>query len=319
MIKKKDFCILLAAYNGEKYLKKQILSILIQKNVSLDIFISLDKSNDNSLKIIKEIQKKNSNVYLVSKSKVFGSASFNFINLIKKINFKNYKYISFSDQDDIWLKKKLYVAKKIIIKLGLDGYASNTLSFNSRHKKLIIKDQNFTEFDFLFEGGGPGHSMVITKKIALSIQNKLKCLVNKVDLINYYDWFIYYYVRAKNGKWFIDFNYFTLYRQHRFNEIGSNLGFQGIIKRCKVVFNDNIFEESKNYAIFTNIYKKKKIKLIYGKSFRSFFYVILNFYKFRRKKNDKFFFLIVYILLFLINLNSKFFEIFRISRIFKLI
>ena len=96
-MKKKDFCILLAAYNGEKFLKKQITSILNQNNVSLDIFISLDKSSDNSLDLIRKIQKKNSNIFLISSNKIFGSASSNFINLIKNLNFRNYSYISFSD------------------------------------------------------------------------------------------------------------------------------------------------------------------------------------------------------------------------------
>ena len=111
-MKKKNFCVLLAAYNGEKFLKRQIISILNQKNVDLDIVISLDKSTDNSLKLIRKIQKKNTNIFLTSSNKIFGSGSLNFINLIKNINFKNYEYISFSDQDDIWLKNKLSAAKK---------------------------------------------------------------------------------------------------------------------------------------------------------------------------------------------------------------
>tara|TARA_Y100000389_G_scaffold202777_1_gene249148 strand:- start:131 stop:1036 length:906 start_codon:yes stop_codon:yes gene_type:complete len=297
-MKKKDFCILLAAYNGEKFLKKQITSILNQNNVSLDIFISLDKSSDNSLELIRKIKKKNPNIFLISSNKIFGSASFNFINLIKNVNFKNYSYISFSDQDDIWTKNKLNVAKKKIIKLTLDGYASNTLSFNSKKKTLIIKNHKLTEYDFLFEGGGPGHSIVLTRAIAIQIKNKLNIYKFRNIKINYYDWFIYYYVRSINGNWYIDKNYYTHYRQHTFNEIGSNLGIKGIFSRIRVLLKDNLLKESKNYAIITGLHNKENFKLIYQKNFKSILFIIFNFYKFRRNKIEKIYFLIGYLILF---------------------
>ena len=52
--------VLMPVYNGEKFLKKQINSILNQKKVDITIFISVDKSTDNSLKLIENL-KKNSN------------------------------------------------------------------------------------------------------------------------------------------------------------------------------------------------------------------------------------------------------------------
>ncbi|MDE1554882.1 MULTISPECIES: glycosyltransferase [Comamonas] len=50
--------VLLAAYNGEKYIEQQIASILSQECVHVDIFISLDKSTDKTIDILKAIQKK---------------------------------------------------------------------------------------------------------------------------------------------------------------------------------------------------------------------------------------------------------------------
>ena len=44
---KKKVAILLAAYEGEKFLIDQISSISEQKNVEIKIFINLDKSNDD--------------------------------------------------------------------------------------------------------------------------------------------------------------------------------------------------------------------------------------------------------------------------------
>lgn len=48
----------IATYNGEKYIKKQIESILPQLNDIDEIIISDDKSVDNTLKIIKEFSDK---------------------------------------------------------------------------------------------------------------------------------------------------------------------------------------------------------------------------------------------------------------------
>ena len=50
--------ILMPVYNGEKFLKKQIISILNQKNVEITIFVSVDQSTDNSLEIIESLKKK---------------------------------------------------------------------------------------------------------------------------------------------------------------------------------------------------------------------------------------------------------------------
>ena len=53
----KKVAVLMPVYNGEKFLKKQINSILNQKKVDITIFISVDKSTDNSLKLIENLKK----------------------------------------------------------------------------------------------------------------------------------------------------------------------------------------------------------------------------------------------------------------------
>ena len=185
-----------------------------------------------------------------------------------------------------------------MIKLNLDGYASNTLSFNNKKKTLIMKNHKFTEYDFLFEAGGPGHSIVLSRDIAIKIQEKLNLDKFCHLKINYYDWFIYYFVRSINGKWYIDKNYYTHYRQHIFNQIGSNLGIKGITNRIKVLLKNDLLKESRKYAVITGLYNKKKFKLIYKKNFKSLIFVTLNFYKFRRNKIEKIYFLISFLILF---------------------
>ena len=51
--------ICMSTYNGEKYVKEQIESLLNQTYKNLEIYVRDDGSKDNTLKIIKELKNKN--------------------------------------------------------------------------------------------------------------------------------------------------------------------------------------------------------------------------------------------------------------------
>lgn len=56
--------VLMSTYNGEKYLKEQIDSILAQKDVDVTLFIRDDGSSDNTIGICKEYVEKHKNIVL---------------------------------------------------------------------------------------------------------------------------------------------------------------------------------------------------------------------------------------------------------------
>lgn len=99
--------ILMASYNGEKYIAEQIESILSQSYKNWKLIITDDCSNDNTFKIAKEYAEK-----YPDKIKVFqnaensGNAGNNFFNMIKK---SNADVIMTCDQDDIWLDDKIEI------------------------------------------------------------------------------------------------------------------------------------------------------------------------------------------------------------------
>ena len=62
--------VILASYNGEKFIKEQISSILSQTNVDIDLYIFDDCSKDNTINIIKELQAKYSNIFLKVNDKI---------------------------------------------------------------------------------------------------------------------------------------------------------------------------------------------------------------------------------------------------------
>lgn len=102
--------ILLATYNGEKYLKEQLDSILNQTYKNIRIIISDDCSKDTTPEILKEYQKKDDRIELHIQKNNLG--------VVKNIEFllKQVKspYYMLADQDDYWLPEK---AKKSLEKL----------------------------------------------------------------------------------------------------------------------------------------------------------------------------------------------------------
>ena len=63
----KTIDILLATYNGEKYLKPQLDSILAQTYSNFRLIISDDLSSDNTRKILEEYSKKDNRIVLYIK------------------------------------------------------------------------------------------------------------------------------------------------------------------------------------------------------------------------------------------------------------
>lgn len=54
----KNVLVILSTYNGEKYLREQIESVLKQENVKISILVRDDGSTDNTCNILEEYEKK---------------------------------------------------------------------------------------------------------------------------------------------------------------------------------------------------------------------------------------------------------------------
>lgn len=98
--------ICMATYNGEKYIKKQLDSILIQLSDEDEIIISDDSSNDKTVEIIKLY---NDNRIRILENQKYSSPIFNFENAL---SYANGEVIILSDQDDIWTIDKIETIKE---------------------------------------------------------------------------------------------------------------------------------------------------------------------------------------------------------------
>lgn len=90
----------MATYNGELYVKDQILSILTQLHINDELIISDDTSTDNTISIIKNIHDKRIRLL---EDNLFRHPIKNFENALK---YATGDYIFLTDQDDIWLNTK---------------------------------------------------------------------------------------------------------------------------------------------------------------------------------------------------------------------
>ena len=246
---KNKISVLLAAYNGEKFIEQQIQSVLDQTFKPSKILINIDQSEDKTVSIFEDFAKKNPEIQILNSNKRFGSAAANFIYLLLNTNLSNINYIALADQDDLWKEDKLDRAIQQL-QQGYDGYSSNVAAFwKNGRQKIIRKNQPQQEFDHLFESAGPGCTFVMTKKLALSLQEFLKIgQFNQLD--NYHDWLIYAYARSKGFKWYVDSYPSVEYRQHTTNVFGANVGIKAFISRMHRVLNGEGFDFAFWFGLF---------------------------------------------------------------------
>ena len=100
----------MSTYNGEKYLREQIDSILKQTQVDAQLIVRDDGSSDGTVRILEEYSRNYPNVSFYQGTNVGVGKSF--LELLK--NAPQADYYSFADQDDVWLEDKLNHAVSII-------------------------------------------------------------------------------------------------------------------------------------------------------------------------------------------------------------
>lgn len=227
--------ILLAAYNGCSSIGEQLETILRQTDVVVDVVISIDLSNDDTLDICSNYVEKYSNVRLLPYGESFGGAGKNFYRLLKDTDVSCYDYIAFSDQDDIWPDNKL--AKAVQMLQQYDCYSANVTAFwEDGREALIDKAQPQREWDFLFEAAGPGCTYVFKREVAIKFKTwLLECHEQIGEDIALHDWLLYAFSRNRGYRWFIDPEPMMRYRQHANNQVGTNNSFAAAKKRLKLV------------------------------------------------------------------------------------
>ncbi len=104
--------VVLATYNGEKFIKDQLQSIICQLDNNSEIIISDNGSTDRTVEIINSFNDKRITLTHCSAKGLIS----NFENALNKATGE---IIFLSDQDDIWLENKVQIAKEYLKKYNL--------------------------------------------------------------------------------------------------------------------------------------------------------------------------------------------------------
>lgn len=246
---KKNVAILMATYNGERFLKEQIESIINQSNSDWTLYIQDDGSTDDTLNIIKSYN--DDRIVLVDVGLSHQGPCMNFMSLL---NIIESNYYMFCDQDDVWLPFKIELSLSEIKKIEdrqkpclvytdktrvnenlkiLIEKEYNKSGLTEDRIKKIIKERN-TRNLILLRATAAGCTMLFnhaTKLIAFPYYN-----------IRYQDSVIMLAVASNNGKIATILKSTMLYRVHSNNTVGCK-GDRTLwerLKNMKGVFNENI-------------------------------------------------------------------------------
>lgn len=297
-----SFAVLLAAYNCVSFIEEQLCSILNQVNAKCVIYISIDQSSDGSESFIQQITKHDPRVIILPQVRRIGGAAANFYRLVNDVEFSEYDYVCFSDQDDVWEPDKLWRAHTLLTSTSASGYSSNVTAFwSSGRQRLVSKSTKQVKWDYLFESAGPGCSYVVTIELAIQFQVAVRNDVNSLLRIDYHDWLIYAFSRFNGYAWIID-NWSSLnYRQHNLNQIGANSGVRAFFLRVFKVIKGYGFVQASYIAYFV----KAQNLPIYSKGLSNgrigYLWMALNAKHCRRKSIDRFLFFVACLFGFVLN------------------
>ncbi|MCG1033809.1 glycosyltransferase [Bacillus amyloliquefaciens] len=177
--------ILMATFNGGKYIENQILSLQQQTYKNWKLYVQDDGSTDDTLSIIQRMKSYDERINIVNNGKTKQGAGKNFLSLVKNVDSN---YAIFCDQDDIWLENKLssmlayaeeknYSGNNMPSIIYADGYAfddeTGHIDFNGISHNHADKLKDF----LFFNGGYQGCSIMFNKAM--------------IDIISDYRGYIY--------------------------------------------------------------------------------------------------------------------------------
>lgn len=175
--------IIVSTYNGEKYIREQLISLFNQTYPNISIYVRDDGSSDRTLDILKEYEASGKIILYTGGNLGFCGS---FMKLLEVTDSGD--YWSFCDQDDVWYPDKVSLAVEWLNKQNQDNpllYYSLSEMVNEEGEKLGIQKPPANSLFFyraMTGTFGVGFSMVINARLR---EEMLKCSPQKVHA---HDW-----------------------------------------------------------------------------------------------------------------------------------
>ncbi len=241
-MKKPLVTVLLSTYNGERFLKEQIDSIIAQEGVKVRILVRDDGSSDSTLQILHQYGER---LTLIKGENVGPALSF--VKLMEEVS-PDADYYAFADQDDIWIGKKLLYAVQMIGDPERPVlYSSNQILVDAKGNKCGMRYSFIPPTDVLNiidKNYLAGCTMVMTRSLLLEIRSKFPA--EELLKSRMHDTWCAA-VAAGIGSLIYDSGSYILYRQHESNVVGAAEA--GRIKR---LWNKLSSEKNNYYRFFAD-------------------------------------------------------------------
>ena len=227
---------LLTAYNGSRFIAEQIRSILAQRDVELAVAVRDDGSSDETRAEIARAAQDSRILISASSGGRSGSAAQNLFTLMRENTARDFDFVAFADQDDIWHEDKIERACRCLAHGPAAGYSSATIAAWAGGRERILRQAHtLTQADFLFEGAGQGCTFVL----AQGFYERVRALVRRhaplTTQLHYHDWAVYALARAWGLPWRFDAQPTMRYRQHEHNDTGARRSMAGVAHRLALL------------------------------------------------------------------------------------
>lgn len=264
--------ILLATYNGERYLREQLESILSQDYENWMLRACDDASTDHTYEILEEYRDKYSDKIIIEKNqKGFGSAKKNFMNLIKN---SSCDYVMCCDQDDVWLPNKISLTlqemKKtesgdmpVLVHTDLKVVDSELQVLSESFFEHSNFRKEFELNEVLIQNFVTGCTTMMNRKLV-----DLMSQIDDCDKILMHDWVAAVLATAVGKVGFVD-TPTMLYRQHAINSVGAKkYGIALFVSKLKDAqmrksLVDTTIQAGEIAKLYQDILNQEKYQLLY--------------------------------------------------------
>jgi rhamnosyltransferase len=227
--------VLLAAFNGARWIAEQLQSILAQDQVECRVVVRDDGSKDATWAELAHLAH-DERIQPVLAATPSGSAAQNFLALIRDNAATGFEFIAFSDQDDVWNPDKLRRACAALTKSAAAGYSSATSAVWPHGRRSLLTQRNIPgTSDYLFEGAGQGCTFVLTADFYGRVRRFFIANAQLTSNLHFHDWAVYALARTWKLRWHFDPEPSMMYRQHGGNDTGARHSRAGVTRRIRLI------------------------------------------------------------------------------------
>jgi glycosyltransferase involved in cell wall biosynthesis len=205
--------VVVATYNGARYIREQLDSIIHQTYPNIEIVITDDRSTDETMAILEEYANQYSNIRVYQ-----NETNLRYVkNFEKGMGLAKGDFIAPSDQDDIWELDKLQVLMNHIADNAI--IYCNSVLIDAAGKEMTQKLSDIKRLDsfdsclnYAIGNSAPGHAMLIRKQVIID------CGVFPTMIPH--DYWLGFVATFNSQVYFLD-KVMVRYRQHDANVFGA--------------------------------------------------------------------------------------------------